>query len=92
MNIQEQENIQTAKKKKKRKKFRPMSEKIQTNKFTEEKTEISEGTLIFGFSLFHEARKLSEDSGITGNNLRRFILRKLGEKTVIKKMTLIVKY
>ena len=81
-----------SKKKKKRKKFRPMSEKIQTNKFTEEKTEISEGTLIFGFSLFHEARKLSEVSGITGNNLRRFILRKLGEKTVIKKMTLIVKY
>lgn len=78
MNIQEQENIQTAKKKKI--KFRPTS-----NKFTEKKTEISEGTLIFGFSLFHEARKLLEVNGVTGNNLRRFILRKLGEKTVIKK-------
>lgn len=38
---------------KKKKKIRPMS-----NKFTEKKTEISEGTLDIWLLLFHEARNL----------------------------------
>ena len=62
-----------------------------SNKFTEKKMEISEGTLIFGFLFFHETRKISDVSGVTENNLTKFILRKLVEKTVIK-ITLIVKY
>ena len=66
-------------KKKKKKKFRPMS-----NKFTEKKTELSEGTLIFGFCCSMK-QGISEVSLVMENNLRRFTLRKLGEKTVIKK-------
>lgn len=63
------------KKKKKDNNFRPMS-----NKFTEKKMEISAGTLIFGFLFFHETRKISDVSGVTENNLTKFILRKLVEK------------
>lgn len=51
-----------------------------SNKFTEKKMEISAGTLIFGFLFFHETRKISDVSGVTENNLAKFILRKLVEK------------